>query len=1008
LSVAIFQAIRFQSRARLPAGRYWLTSKKNDEKEEMMKKKFNPVARAFGTYRPQLALALVASAGLLHASAWAQEAQPAAKPVAQQNATQPAKADAFKQEGDTPTVIVTGTVGAAEAKSANVSYSVLDTKDLGKFTPMSADDFLRDMPGVVVESNEGVARNESFTRGMSVGTGSPTTGNFWTAILEDGLPVIPVRFNNFQDSSFYRADIGTSRVESVRGGSAGTSVASSAGAVFNFLPGRITPGAAIQTRLGWEGEHPHLSWKQVDGYYGWKNEAGDLRASATGFTRTSTGAADPGYPLNLGGQLKLRVQKTYQSGDGGGTISLTVKHLDDSNSWNGQFTQPVHGYVDPVPAPGFSRSGNMFMHGGQHTVRTDLEDGPGSTRYHDPEKGANYQQDALWVKWDHDTGGRWSFNSALKVQDSQALLQQGFYNAGPVSLWGTNAFQDPYVVNQGLVDKTRKIDMSAANLNRQAGHYELYDLTSGALRATIYNNVGKSNGINYRTGGACPAGSATSPAQCVTYTNLPNANFDLAGGMVNGKMVPPDTSVSNQDVVYVTSSNYAIRGSKDLMLNFMANYSGDNFRVQAGLFAVQANQRLVTYFNGRGLSAFGNGEISNLGARFVTSQGTYQLTDEGGWGRVGGGNVDGLTPYLYSSHERDIQPLLGLSWSPGKWDMNASYKGNLILVKTHTTPFQTASQATDLNSRSYGGLDGNPLTWYDNQNYVLNKPVDASKRVYLKNHSESIGYNFTPRDKVYYRHSMAGNNITGIVNRYQNQFSADNKPLFPQVDLKQDEVAYVFDHGTLTGQVTLYRTEMLEWRQETPQNLDGSTYVVEYLNHNVANGLEGWLKWKVTRKLDWMSSVLYSRARAIGIGSFSAGSPGPEDDKLTMFAGIMSRTAPWVISNTVSYEMGDFRFNVRHRYMSKRKTNANPADNIFLPQQRNVDLSVQYAGFKNVKISLDVRNALNNKYISGFDTMLPTVTGVTKSDIMQQLPNSAAWVSMNAPRSFWLTARYDF
>jgi outer membrane receptor protein involved in Fe transport len=67
-----------------------------------------------------------------------------------------------------------------------------------------------------------------------------------------------------------------------------------------------------------------------------------------------------------------------------------------------------------------------------------------------------------------------------------------------------------------------------------------------------------------------------------------------------------------------------------------------------------------------------------------------------------------------------------------------------------------------------------------------------------------------------------------------------------------------------------------------------------------------------------------------------------------------------------------------------------------------------YAGFKNLRISLDVRNALNNKYISGFDTMLPTVTGVTKNDIYQQLPNAGGWVSLNSPRSYWLTARYDF
>jgi outer membrane cobalamin receptor len=947
--------------------------------------------RRFAMHKSQVAVAILASAGLLNAHlALAQDAKTA------------------QATAETQTVLVTATVGATEARRANASYSVLDAKEMGKFTPMSADDYLRDMPGVVVESNEGVARNESFTRGMSVGTGSPTTGNFWTAILEDGLPVLPTRFNNFMDSSFFRADMGVSRVESVRGGSAGTSVSSSAGAVFNFLPGAIQPGAAIQTRFGVEGDDPHLSWKQVDGYYGWKNQEGDLRASVTGFYRRSDGAVDPGYPLNLGGQIKGRIQKDYRTASGSGTFALTVKHLDDTNSWNGQFTQPVHGYMDPAPAPGLDRGGNMFMRGGQHTVRTDLQDGPGSTRYHNPEKGANYKQDAVWLKWDHETDGPWSFNSAVKAQKSTALLQQGFYGAGPSSLWGTNTFQDAYIVNQGRAASNGTPATDTANLNRLAGYYELYDLESGAVRAKIFNNVGKSNGTNYRTGAACPAGTATSPAQCVAYTNLPNANFDLAGGLVNGIMVPADSSTSNKDVVYITNSNFAIRQSKDLMFNFLANYAGDNFRLQAGLFAVQANQRLITYFNGRGISAFGRDEITNLGARFVTAQGTYQLTDEGGWGRVGGGNVDGLTPYIYSSRQRDIQPMFGGSWSPGNWDLNASYKGNLTLVKTHTIPLVTAPQSYSATSRSYGGQDGNPLTWYDNQNYQLGTQVDASKRVYLKNYSGSVGYNLTPRDKVYYRHSMAGNNIIGIINRYQTQFNADNKPLFPQVDLKQDEIAYVFGGGSFSGQLTAYRTEMLEWIQQTPLNTDGSTYVVEYLNHFLTKGLEGWLKWRVTPKLSWSSSALYSHGKALAVGSFAAGSPGPQDDVLTMVGGIMARTPRWVVSNTLSYQLEDWQFNLRHRYMSVRKRSNDSKDQTYLPQQRNFDFSVQYAGIKNFRISLDIRNVLNNKYISAYDTMLPTVTGVTKSDIMTQLPDSGAWNVTNPPRSYWLTARYDF
>ncbi|MEO7494906.1 MAG: TonB-dependent receptor plug domain-containing protein [Massilia sp.] len=906
-----------------------------------------------------------------------------------------------EKKDEVQTVIVTGTVGATAAKAANVSFSVLDAKDLGKFTPMSADDYLRDMPGVVVESNEGVARNESFTRGMTIGTGSPTSGNFWTSILEDGLPVVPVKFNNFQDSNFYRADISTSRVESVRGGSTGTSVASSAGGVFNFMSGAIKPGSAIQTRIGVEGEHKHISWKQVDGYHGWQNEAGDLRASISGFERTSTGAVDPGYPLNLGGQVKLRVEKNYETAGGGsGRLSLTLKHLEDSNSWNGQFTTPVYGYMDPVAVPGFVGP-DLFMHGSEHTVRTDAVDGPGSTRFHDPKNGATYKQDAIWLKWDHDTAGRWSFNSAIKAQDSLALVQQGFAGTSPTSLWDVATFQNAYVVNQGTGATV------TSNLNRLPGYYELYDLDGGTVRARVNNNVGTASGVNYRTGKACPAGTATSPAQCVTYTNLPNANYDLAGGLVNGILVPQNNSVSNQDVVAQSGSNFGTRGSRDLMLSFMTTYRGDNFRLQAGVFAVQADQSWDTYFNGRGLTPFASGQETNLGVRYVTAAGTYQLSDEGGWAHVGGGNTDGATRFIWRSRQRDIQPMLGASWSPGKWDMNASYKGTYTIAHTHAIPLVTVPEATSATSRSYGGLDGNPLTWYDNQPYMRATPVDASKHVYLKNYSASVGYNLTPKDKVYYRHSKAGNNISGIVSRYGDQFGADNRPLFPQADLSQDEVAWVFGHGPISGQLTYYRTELLLWQQQTPLDVDGSSYVVEYLDHYVTKGLEASATWRVTPSLSWRTAFLYSKGHAIAVNKFSAGANGPQDDTLTVTSGNMSRTPPYVLSNTISYELGDFQFNLRHRYMSKRYRAVSEDLNV-LPPQKNTDLSIQYVGIDKVRIGFEIRNLMNDKYISNYGTLLPGVTGVGFVDILQQLPNSAGYSAINPPRSFWLTARVDF
>ncbi len=266
------------------------------------------------TFAGRAGLALMATTSFCAIGiAQAQTAPEASKPVQSAPALGAQDRAAPAKPTQTPTtpadesnaneaIIVTGVMANTEAKKANVSFSVLTQDEMSKFTPISADDMLRDMPGTVVESNDGVSRNEVFTRGMTIGTGSNTSGYFWTTILEDGLPVIPFGFSGFGPGYFYRADISTSRVESVRGGSSATALTTSVGATFNYISGRQKPGGAVQVRVGFEGEDSHLSWKQIDGVYNWQNKAGDTGFGVSGFYRTSNGQANPGWNLNHGGQ----------------------------------------------------------------------------------------------------------------------------------------------------------------------------------------------------------------------------------------------------------------------------------------------------------------------------------------------------------------------------------------------------------------------------------------------------------------------------------------------------------------------------------------------------------------------------------------------------------------------------------------------------------------------------------------------------------------------------------
>jgi outer membrane receptor protein involved in Fe transport len=949
-----------------------------------------------------MVLAIAAGAGALCAGAAHAQSAPAAAQAAAQT-PKPSETDVNAVD----TIIVTGVMAGTQAKKANVSFSILSEDDMSKFTPISADDMLRDMPGVVVESNDGVARNEVFTRGMTIGTGANTSGYFWTTILEDGLPVVPFKFSGFQDGYFYRADISTSRVESVRGGSSATGVTTSVGATFNYITGAVKPGGVIQARVGFEGEDLHLSWKQVDGSYGWVNKAGDAGIGISGFYRRSNGQVNPGYDLNHGGQFKVNLYKEYQGGGGSGSFNVILKHLDDTNAELTTFQQPAYGYQDPEEIPGFGRDVNLFMKGGQQTVPNYFKSG--SHRL-DPSDGYRYQQDAISLNWRHDTDGPWGFTGAVRVQKSD-YRGQSYKPQGLASLASAAASRERYGLNIN-------------NLDRTPGYYEFTN-AAGQIVARVANNVaGSQLGTNYRTGAACPRVTATTfqaNSLCIVANSLPNRDIDMRGGLVtatipnangsfNSGVVP--VASGSQDLVLLTRAEDNDRGSKDFMGNFTTTYHGDNYSLNLGLYVSRSEQANDNWANGLGISAWADGQVQNLNARYVTNTGTtYQLTDAGGWGSYGSGL---FTTVSQRAKILEVSPYAGFSWSPGKFDFNGSIKYQHFDAKTYSETWDTRNAGAA--SLASGGLDGDPLTVYDNvyMAQTAAKIIRADKDLGLVDYSVAIGYNFNDKHKIYYRWTDAKQPSSGVVNRYSTAATLV-RPLGPTAFIKGHEVAYTFGDRKFNGQITYFYQNFAVNDYPTAVDKDNvSTYLLpENFNKYFTRGVEGWAKWRITRSLEWSPSVTYLNGKTTEAYNWlntGANGQGADDDVLRVDSGLLARSPKWTVSNTLSYTYKDFRFNVRHRWMDVRKLNTNSLDHRFLPKQDNVDVSVQYEGLAKTKMTLDVRNVFDTQYISAYDPMISSnlPANVQVYDVVDQLPESGYLLKRNAPRSVWLTVRREF
>ncbi len=905
-------------------------------------------------------------------------------------------------------ILVTGVGAATGARKANVSYSVLTEDDMSKFTPISADDMLRDMPGVVVESNDGVARNEVFTRGMTIGTGSNTSGYFWTTILEDGLPVTPFKFSGFQDGYFYRADIATSRVESVRGGSSATGISTSVGATFNYITGMPRDGLSVQARVGFEGEDLHLSWRQIDGAYGWTNRNKDFGLGVSGFYRTSNGQVNPGYNLNRGGQFRVNMRKDYVTDNGSGGLNIVFKHLDDTNAELTTFQQPAYGYQSPEAIEGFPRDVNLFMNGGKQEVPNYFRDG---THTLTPQEGYRYRQDALSLAWNHVLDNGLAFKVALRYNDSRVRGQQ----------YKTNGVQ-----SLGSAAATReRLGLNVNNLDRTPGFYEFYD-DSNTLVARVANNVaGSQLGTNYRTGAACPRVTATTwqtNSLCVTANTLPNRDIDLRGGTVTATIPNADGSFSSgvvptanasRDLVLLTGAEDTYRRSRDFIGNFAVSYTDDPVVVNFAIYTARSTQNNENWANGRGISTWADGQVRNLNARYVTATGTtYQLTDPGGWAAYGTGSFGTV---MQRATIFELSPYGSVNVSPNEhWDFNASFKYSYFSAETYSESWNTRNP--NAASLSFGGLDGDPLTVYDNLYNVqnLSQTIRAQRDVGIFNYSAAIGYNFNRNHKLYIRYTDAKNPSAGVINRYSTPATLV-RPLGPTAFIKGFEAAYTFQLPRINGQITYFRQKFAV--NDYPFAIDTdnvSTYLLpENFNRYISEGVEAWARVRIVRNLEWTPSVTWLNGRNIASYTWlntGANGLGAADDVLRIDAGILARTPKWTINNTLSYQLGDFRFNLRHRWMDERKLNNNTLDTRYLPTQDNLDLSVQFAGIKNTRVTFDVRNVLDTQYISAYDTMLNAnlPPNVQLYDVIDQLPDSAFLLKRNAPRSMWLTVRHDF
>jgi outer membrane receptor protein involved in Fe transport len=237
------------------------------------------------------------------------EAPPAAAPPE-------AGADGSASSGPAKEVFSTGVAKGRDRLDSAISTSSLKESEIEKLGARSLGEIFRNIPGIRAESSNGEGNNSYSIRGLPLAS----AGSKYLQFQEDGLPVLEFGDMFVSADVFMRADLTLSQIEAIRGGSASTFASNSPGGVINLISktGDIEGGAA-QLSSGIDFDE-----KRIDFDYGGKI-SDSLRYNVGGFYRSGEGPRDIGYNGYKGGQIKVNVTKTFDTG----YIRLSGKYLDD-------------------------------------------------------------------------------------------------------------------------------------------------------------------------------------------------------------------------------------------------------------------------------------------------------------------------------------------------------------------------------------------------------------------------------------------------------------------------------------------------------------------------------------------------------------------------------------------------------------------------------------------------------------------------------------------------------
>lgn len=302
-------------------------------------------------------------------------------------------------------IVVTGIFNRDTKLNSSVAISTLNAQQIGKRQARGTGDLLSAVPGNAIDMSAGEVGAQIYPRGLSTGAVADI-GFKYSALQEDGLPIMSTQLQFAVIDMFHRADATVARLEAIRGGSASVSAANSPGGIFNFISRNGTEKFSGITQLssGVQGDgNPYL---RTDLNLGGPLAESGLFYNIGGFYRHDEGARNLPFPANKGGQLKGNLLMPYQNG----SLKLYGKVLDDQVIFYKQL--PVTSLKNPQPFPGFNLNNSTLIADVANEIPNAAD--PSTNRSYNARNGIQVNNYALGAQWLHELPNGWRLNSNIK------------------------------------------------------------------------------------------------------------------------------------------------------------------------------------------------------------------------------------------------------------------------------------------------------------------------------------------------------------------------------------------------------------------------------------------------------------------------------------------------------------------------------------------------------------------------------------------------------------------